>query len=119
MFVKTRNYDKAIQKVRIEVDTYVGLEKDDEAFLILKELPTQDMLKLKDTNGGNTETLTFFKEVMPHIIVDHNFYETEQKKMKNEEVVEFIFEKFDLCTKVLSDYSNASFFTQRKGKEGK
>lgn len=119
MFVKTRNYDKAIQKVRIEVGTYVGLEKDDEAFLILKELPTADMLKLKDTNGGNTETLTFFKEVMPHIIVDHNFYETEQKKMKNEDVVEFIFEKFDLCTKVLADYSNASFFTQRKGREGK
>ena len=92
MFVKTRNYDKAIQKVRIEVGTYVGLEKDDEAFLILKELPTADMLKLK---------------------------ETEQKKMKNEDVVEFIFEKFDLCTKVLSDYSNASFFTQRKGREGK
>ena len=56
---------------------------------------------------------------MPHIIVDHNFYETEQKKMKNEDVVEFIFEKFDLCTKVLADYSNASFFTQRKGREGK
>ena len=36
MFVKTRNYDKAIQKVRIVAGTYVGLEKDDQAFLILK-----------------------------------------------------------------------------------
>ena len=119
MFIKTKNYDRAIQKVRIEVGTYVGLERDDEAFLVLRELPTGDMLKLTGTNGGDTETLSFFKEVLPHIIVDHNFYETEQKKMKNEDVVEFIFDKFDLCTKVLSEYSNASFFTRRKGKEGK
>lgn len=51
MFIKTRNYDKCIQKVRIEVGTLVGLEKDDEAFILLKELPTLEMLRLKEQAG--------------------------------------------------------------------
>ena len=63
MFIKSKNYDKCIQKVRIEVGTLVGLEKDDEAFITLKELPTIDMLRLKDAaEKGEKESLSFFKE---------------------------------------------------------
>lgn len=120
MFVKNKNYDNAIQKVRIEVGTLVGLERDEEAFITLKELPTAEMLALKEASEeGETKVIEFFKTVIPRIIVDHNFYETEQKKMSAQDLTEFIFEKIDLSNKVISEYSNASFFTQQKHKEDK
>lgn len=115
MFVKSKNYDKAIQKVRINVGTLVGLENDDEVYLILKELPTRETLILKDKyNEGINVLIEFFESVLPDIIVEHNFYETEQKKMSNDEVTKFIFEKTELSSKVLTEYANASFFTQMR-----
>lgn len=120
MFVKSKNYDKAIQKVRINVGTEVGLEKDDEAFITLKELPTLDMMKLKEVySKGNEELINFFKTLLPIIIVDHNFYATEQKKMSNEELADFLFERTDLTLKVLNTYSKASFFIPKKKEESK
>ena len=120
MFVRNKNYDNAIQKVRIDVGTLVGLEKDDEAYVVLKELPTSEMLRLKDaSDGGESAIMDFFKSVLPKIITDHNFYETEQKKMTNEAVTEFIFEKLELSSKVISGYSNAAFFTQMSKREEK
>ena len=120
MFVRNKNYENAIQKVRIDVGTLVGLEKDDEAYVVLKELPTSEMLRLKDaSDGGESAIMDFFKSVLPKIITDHNFYETEQKKMTNEAVTEFIFEKLELSSKVISGYSNAAFFTQMSKREEK
>ena len=117
MFIKSKNYDKCIQKVRIEVGTLVGLEKDDEAYIILKELPTLEMLRLKDSSErGENETLSLLRELLPTILVDHNFYEDEssKRKMKNEEVASLIFESLDLTVKVVNEYTHASFFTQKR-----
>lgn len=113
MFVRSKNYDNAIQKVRINVGTLVGLEKDDEAFLVLKELPTKETIVLKEKHSeGLPALIEFFESVLPSIIVEHNFYETEQKKMSNDDVVKLVFEKTELSSKVLTEYANASFFTQ-------
>lgn len=111
MFVKNKNYDRAIQKVRIEVGTLVGCEEDSEAYITLKELPTKDMIELRKQSQANDEGsfIEYMRTVLPHIIVDHNFYQTEQKKMSNEEVTEFIFEKLELTSKVLMEYINRSF----------
>jgi len=74
MFIKTRHYDACIQKVRIEVGTLVGLAKDDEAYIVLKELPTLEMLKLKEASEkGENETLTLLRDLLPSILTDHNF----------------------------------------------
>jgi len=115
MFIKTRNYDKCIQKVRIEVGTLVGLEKDDEAFILLKELPTLEMLRLKEASEkGENETLCLLRDLLPSILVDHNFYEDEnaQKKMKNQEVASLVFESLDLTVKVVNEYTHAGFFSR-------
>lgn len=113
MFVKAKNYESAIQKVKIEVGTLVGLDEDAEAFILLKEMSTTDTLKLRETVANDKrDILEFFRELLPSIIVDHNFYETEQKKMTNEELRDFIFEKIEFSTKVLNDYSKSAFFTQ-------
>ena len=118
MFIKTKNYEKCIQKVRIEIGTLVGLEKDDEAFITLKEIPTIQMMELKESyEKGEKELMNFFKNLLPSIIAEHNFYETEQKKMSNSNLASLVFESIELTQKVINTYTNASFFTrqQRKG----
>lgn len=115
MFIKTKHYENCIQKVRIEVGTLVGLKADDEAFIVLKELPTLEMLKLKEASEqGENETLTLLRDLLPSILVDHNFYEDEnaQKKMKNQEVATLIFESLDLTVKVVNEYTHAAFFSR-------
>lgn len=120
MFVRNKNYDSAIQKIRIDVGTFVGLEKDDEAYVVLKELPTSEMLALKEASEkGEDAIMDFFKTVLPKIMTDHNFYETEQQKMTNAAVTDLIFERLTLSNKVISSYSNASFFTLQKPSEEK
>ena len=65
MFIKTKHYDACIQKVRIEVGTLVGLKADDEAYIVLKELPTLEMLKLKEASEqGENETLTLLRDLL-------------------------------------------------------
>lgn len=120
MFIKSKNLDNCIQKVKVEIGTFVGLEKDDEAYILLKELPTIEMLKLKDAaDESENEILTLFKELLPLIIIEHNFYEDEkgQKRMPNEEVSSIIFNSLDLTIKVVNEYTQASFFTRAEKKE--
>ena len=120
MFVKKRNYDNCIQKVRINVGTLVGLDSDEEAYLVLKELPTFQMIGLKNAQqNGEDGLLHYIEEILPSIIADHNFYEDENKKMSNEDVTKLIFERIDLSTKVINDYINASFFTRKRVKDNK
>lgn len=115
MFIKTKNYEKCIQKVRIEIGTLVGLEKDDEAFITLKEIPTIQMMELKESyEKGEKELMNFFKNLLPSIIAEHNFYETEQKKMSNSDVANLVFESIDLTQKVINTYTKASFFTRQQ-----
>lgn len=113
MFVKAKNYESAIQKVRIELGTLLGLETDEEAFITLKEMSTFHTINLRESVKNNREDIIkYFHDILPEIIVDHNFYETEQKKMTNEELRDFLFEKITVATKVLNDYSKSAFFTQ-------
>lgn len=120
MFVKKRNYDNCIQKVRINVGTLVGLDSDDEAYIVMKELPTFEMLGLRNAQqDGEEGLLRYIKDILPIIIVDHNFYEDENKKMSNDDLARLIFERIDLSTKVINDYINASFFTRKRVTDNK
>ena len=115
MFIKTKHYDTCIQKVRIEVGTLVGLEKDDEAYIVLRELPTLEMLRLKEASEqGEHETLTLLRDLLPAILTDHNFYEDEnaKRKMDSREVAALVFESLDLTVKVVNEYTHAAFFTR-------
>jgi hypothetical protein len=118
MFIKSRNYGSCIQKVRIEVGLASGLEKDDEAFITLREIPTIQMMELKDAyEKGEKELMGFFRELLPAIIVDHNFYVTEQLRMTGAELRDLVFDSLELTQKVIGGYTEAAFFTraQRTG----
>lgn len=115
-YVRNKSYDNAIQKVRVDFGTLIGLETDEDAYVVLKELPTMEMMQLNEAHDkGQKELLVFFKDVIPQIIVDHNLYETETEKMSNEAVAAFIYEKLDVTSKVIGEYASASFFTQQRG----
>lgn len=120
MFIQKRDYGAFLQSVRVNVGKEVGLEKEEDAYLVLRELPTLEMLELRDAyEKGQKELLVFFKEVLPKIIIEHNFYETEDKKMDNDAISRLIFERMDLSGKVIGEYSTAAFFTRQSKKEGK
>lgn len=119
MFYKNKNYESAIATVKIEFGKLLGLETDEEAFVVLKELPSIMMARLTDAQDKGGEALMkFFKEVLPGIIKTHNLMENEEKMMSNKDVVDLIYEKFELTAKVINDYSNAAFFTRMNKKQG-
>jgi uncharacterized protein (DUF433 family) len=122
MFIKTRHYEACIQKVRIEVGTLVGLKADDEAYIVLKELPTLEMLRLKEASEqGENQTLTLLRDLLPSILVDHNFYEDAdaKRKMDNREVASLVFESLDLTVKVVNEYTHAGFFSRANTSAGR
>lgn len=120
MYRKDLNYHNALRKVKIEFGTLLGLEKDEEAYVTLRELDTMTILKLKDVSqtGNQNEIMEFFKEVLPTIIVTHNLYENETKLMNYKEVTDFIYEKLDLTSKIIGGYTSAMFQPVGKGKDG-
>lgn len=120
MYRKDLNYSTSLRKVKIEFGTLLGLEKDDEAFVVLKELDTMTTLKLKDVSqeGNQNEVMEFFRGVLPKIIIQHNLYENETKLMTPEEVSKLIYEKLDLTSKVMGDYTSAMFRPVGKAADG-
>lgn len=120
MYIKNKNYDNSLRRVKIEFGTIIGLEEDKEAYVTLKELDTMTTLRLKDVSqsGNQNDLMMFFKDILPRIILTHNLYETETKIMSNEEVTNFIYEKLDLTSKVMSEYTKAMFRVKPEGTEG-
>ena len=73
------------------------------------------MLKLKDASEkSENDILILFRELLPLILIEHNFYEDEkaQKKMSEKDVTAIIFDSLDLTVKVVDSYTKASFFTR-------
>jgi hypothetical protein len=115
MFIKAKDFDKFLVKVKIEIGEFFGLENA-EAYVVFKELDTFNTLKLKEQfEKGEIELLKTIKEMLPAILIDHNFYIDESKKMTNEEVVNLIFDKNTLTTKVVGDYISSVFRLPEQG----
>ena len=114
MFVKSRHYGNYIVKVRIDLAAELGLDPSEDAYIVLKELPTMDVVGLKEAlKKGEREAVEFFRERLADMIVDHSFYETETQKMKPADIVELLFEKNACVGKVVGEYVNAIFPTSK------
>ena len=120
MYIRAKNYDNSLRRVKIEFGKLVGLDEDKEAYVTLRELDTMTTLQLKDVSqkGTQNDLMIFFKEILPRIIITHNLYETENKIMTNEAVANFIFEKLELTSKVMSEYTKSMFRAESAGTEG-
>lgn len=120
MYYKNKSYNNALQKVTINFGKLIGEKEDEDAYIVLKELPTMETLELKEAQEkGELELMKYFKHVLPSIIVDHNLWESDEKKMSNEDVISFVFEKLDLTTKVISEYTDGVFTSRLNKKDDK
>lgn len=97
---------------RINLGQYFNVPEED-AFIELREPSTFDALKMeKATKAGDTEaTLKTFSEILPRVIVDHNFYKDKDSKLEPEDVVAMLAEKLDLYSYVVGEYSTRVLFT--------
>lgn len=119
MFVKSKHYGNYIVKVRIDLSAELGLDPSEDAYIVLRELPTVDVIGLKEAYvKGEREALEFFRERLPDMIVDHNLYEDENKKMDPAGVVALLFERAAAVMKVTNQYSDAIFPTSRSQTPG-
>ena len=120
MFNYKQNYQNAIQSIKIEIGDLLGCEKKEEAFVELKEMRTGLVMEMKRAQEkGDDEMIPFFQRILPEIIVSHNLYMDEEKKMTKEEVTNLIFDKVELTMRVIQEYSQMSFFHQGKKKGNK
>ena len=116
MFARERDYSAFLQTVRIDVGTLVGLKTDEDAYIVLKELPTLEMLRLKEASDkGERATLEVIRELLPSMITDHSFFEDTkgQRKMKAEDVAELVFSSLELSSARSSSRRRLSMSTRQ------
>lgn len=116
MFVREKHYDNAIQKVKIQLGTKLGLESDEDAYVTFREPSEKEVLLLKVAKD-DADRLDAFQKVFEESLVAHNFYETESIKMENKAVIELLFEKMDTTEKLIADYSNEVFRSRMRQEE--
>lgn len=108
MFVKKKHYENAIQKVKIYLGKELGLESEEDAYIILREPTEREALKLRSADD-DAERVDAFEHLFESAIVDHDFWEDETVKMDDKEVVGLLFEKIDTANKIIQEYSKAVF----------
>lgn len=119
-FYKDKHYENAIQKIRIELGTIFGLEKDEDAHILLREPSEVESVSFKkEIQADEVRGVEFFKSLLPGLIIEHDFYEDEKNKMSNEEVAELIFAKNEAADHVLEAYTDAVFRSRLNKREGK
>lgn len=120
MFVYKKNYQNAIQSTRVYIGDLLGCETKEEAYIDLKEMKTSLVLEMKKAQEkGDDEVVLFFQKMLPEIILSHNLYEDDDKKMSNQDVTNLVFDKIELAMRVIHEYSQMSFFHLGKKKESK
>lgn len=119
-FYKDKHYQNAIQKIRIDLGTMFGLEKDEDVHILVREPSEVESLSFKkELQTDEVKGVEFFKSILPGLIVEHDFYEDEKNKMSNEEVAELIFDKNEAADYVLDTYANAVFRSRLSKREEK
>lgn len=110
MFIKDKDYSNYVHINRIDLGEFFGKEEA-EVFLTVRELTTKDVLLLKEVADKKENTALFdtFREILPGIIVDHNFYVDEHTKMSVEDVADLLFERIDVITKVITIIQRSNF----------
>ena len=108
MFVKSKHYANAIQKVTIKLGLELGLESADEAFVTFKEPSENEVLDLRAAENDK-DRLESFKALFKATIIDHDFWEDETVKMDDGEVVDLLFEKVSTTDKLIKDYTASVF----------
>ena len=118
MFVREKHYDNAIQKIRIDLGTELGLENPTDAHVTFCEPCERDVLLLQSATD-NVSRLDLFRTLFENTLVEHDFYEIEGVKMSSESVIGLLYEKVDTTNKLIQEYSEAVFHIRTNEAEGR
>jgi len=104
LYLANKNSD-FISKKRFDIGTWFDMAPE-EVQVTMKEPTTLQYLKIQEvwTKHDETEIIQSFYELFPELIVDHSFYQTENKKMTNQEVADLLFGKFEAITDIMKMY---------------
>ena len=122
MFNRSKMAYGGLNTVRINIGKFLEQDKDEDAYLVLTELPiekTMELKKLGANKASEDEIVIFFSTFFGSLIVEHNLHETETELMSNEEVVKLIRCKTPLMLHVMTTYTKYLFHTPPSRKEGK
>lgn len=118
MFVRKQHYDNAIQKVRINLGLELGLESAEDAYVVFREPSEREVLGMRSAQN-DTERVDEFEKIFKQAMKEHNFFEEEGVKMKDDAVIDLLFEKVETANKLMTDYSTAVFRSRVSKEEGK
>lgn len=114
-FVMDEHKD-VIQKVTLNIGTFLGCENAEDAHLTLRETNYLETLALKKASAKGEEGVAeYMKTFLPAILVEHDIFKTADVLATNEEVTELVFSKMELGDFVAGEYFKA-VFTSRLSK---
>ena len=92
----------------------VKVEITDEAWVQLREPTTEEAFSLR--TDDEEKAMEAFRELLPKIIIDHNFYEdeSEQVKLPIEEVAKIAGESYTAFFEILQQYTSAVFRSSKQ-----
>ena len=118
MFQRNKKPYGGLETVKINVGLILGEEKDEDAFIVLKE-PKVEMTLLIKKEKGTDSTANLFLNMLDDLIIDHNLMETETEKMTNSDVAELARSKTKLGLHLLTEYTQALFHFLPNKKDAK
>lgn len=82
---------------------------EEDAYIVLREPDTFTLSKLRSAKDAGEESggafIDLFAGVLPDLIVDHDLYKSETQKLTAQEVRDFIYDKTEILTCVVGEYS--------------
>ena len=99
MFIKSKNF---IAKFRIDLGEELGAEKAEDAYVVLRECDTLELMELQGQDLK--QIVKILKTLLPSLIVEHNIYNTETEQMNSDDVTQLVYSKFKATTKVVREY---------------
>lgn len=85
----------------LKLDLSEALEVEEECFVEIRDVTIQEALKFKAESKDEAAQYEVLKELLPELIVKHNFEDEEGKPLTNEEVTDFLLNsRWDIATSV-------------------
>ena len=121
MFIRSEKPYRGLNTTRINIGTYLGEEKDEDAYVVLAEMPIDITIQLREKDAAKNfnELAMIFKEALPRLIVVHNLHETKEELMTAQDVADLISAKSKLMTALIPEYLHNLFPTPPKQNEKK
>jgi hypothetical protein len=101
------------------IDVAEFFETEGPVEIEFKELDMLRTAKFQGFQGDSEKSVAYFLEVLPSVIVDHDFFRDEAHKYDAKEVTEILGSRAELCAFVMEEYVKNVLFTRGKKSVGK